>query len=29
MQEKEAGTNFILLCQSRNMVGQFIKNLIA
>ena len=24
-QEKEAGTNFVLLCQSRNMVGQFKK----
>ena len=23
MQEKEAGTNLVLLCQSRNMVGQF------
>ena len=29
MQEKEVGTNFILLCQSRNMIGQFIKILIA
>ena len=25
MQEKEAGTNFVLLCQSRNMVLQFKK----
>ena len=25
MQEKEAGTNFVLLCQLRNMVGQFKK----
>ena len=25
MQEKEAGTNFVLLGQSRNMVGQFKK----
>ena len=25
MQEKEAGTNFVLLCQSSNMVGQFKK----
>ena len=24
-QEKEAGTNFVLLCQSRNMVMQFRK----
>ena len=24
-QEKEAGTNFVLLCQSRNAVGQFRK----
>ena len=24
-QEKEAGTNFVLLCWSRNMVGQFEK----
>ena len=23
MQEKEAGTNFVLLCQLKNMVGQF------
>ena len=23
--DKEAGTNFVLLCQSRNMVGQFKK----
>ena len=28
MQKKEAGTNFALLCQSRNMVAQFIKSLI-
>ena len=25
MQEKEAGTNFTLLCQSRNIFGQFGK----
>ena len=25
-QKNEAGTNFVLLCQSRNMVGQFKKN---
>ena len=24
-QEKEAGTNFVLLCHWRNMVGQFKK----
>ena len=29
MQEKEAGTNSVLLCQSRNIVGQFIKSFIA
>ena len=23
--KREAGTNFVLLCQSRNMVGQFNK----
>ena len=23
MQEKEGGTNFVLLCQLRNIVGQF------
>ena len=25
MQEKEVATNFVLLCQSRNMVGHFKK----
>ena len=27
--KKEAGTNFVLLCQSRNTVGQFKKILFA